>query len=66
MEVEKILDDKQIEVAMREVKSENENFIIMQAIIFPGINILWSGCFLMVFGTFFAVVRRLGQRKNGL
>jgi cytochrome c-type biogenesis protein CcmF len=65
MEVEKILDDKQIEVAMREVKSENENFIIMQAIIFPGINILWSGCFLMVFGTFFAVVRRLGQRKNG-
>lgn len=65
MEVEKILDDKQIEVAMREVKSDNENFIIMQAIIFPGINILWSGCFLMVFGTFFAVVRRLGQRKNG-
>lgn len=64
MEVEKILDDKQIEVAMREVKTDDDNFIIMQAIIFPGINILWSGCFLMVFGTFFAVVRRIRQRKN--
>jgi len=65
MEVEKILDDKQIEVAMREVKADDDNFIIMQAIIFPGINILWCGCFLMVFGSFFAVVRRIGQRRNG-
>lgn len=65
MEVEKILDDKQIEVAMREVKADSDNFIIMQAIIFPGINILWTGCFLMVFGTFFAVFRRISQRKHG-
>ncbi len=66
LEVEKILDDKQIEVAMREVQDPRaNNFIIMQAIIFPGINILWCGCFLMVFGTFFAVIKRITQRKNG-
>jgi cytochrome c-type biogenesis protein CcmF len=64
MEVEKILDDKKIEVAMREVKEDANNFIIMQAIIFPGINILWTGCFLMVFGTFFAVIRRISLIKR--
>lgn len=64
MEVEKILDDRQIEVAMREVMDPNaNNFIIMQAIIFPGINILWVGCFLMVFGTLLAVFRRITQKK---
>jgi cytochrome c-type biogenesis protein CcmF len=65
LEVEKILDDKKIEVAMSEVQDPNaNNFIIMQAIIFPGINILWCGCFMMVFGTFFAVIKRISQRRN--
>lgn len=58
--VEKILDDKKIEVAIAELKNHPRNdFIIMQAIVFPGINILWVGCFLMVFGTALAVLRRL-------
>ncbi len=65
MEIEKI-NEKDIEVAMREIKDDqSNNFIIMQAIIFPGINILWMGCFLMVFGTLFAVVRRLTKKSNG-
>ena len=37
--------------------SERE-FVIMQAIIFPGINILWIGCILMAIGTFMAVRQR--------
>jgi cytochrome c-type biogenesis protein CcmF len=37
-------------------------FIVMKAIIFPGINILWLGCIIMAIGTFFAVFTRI--RKN--
>ena len=36
----------------------DEEFIVMQAIIFPGINILWIGCILMFLGTLLAVFRR--------
>ncbi|MCB0757338.1 MAG: cytochrome c biogenesis protein CcsA [Flavobacteriales bacterium] len=42
--------------------SERE-FVIMQAIIFPGINILWIGCILMTLGSFVAVRQRV--RKKG-
>lgn len=37
--------------------SERE-FIVMQAIVFPGINILWIGCVLMFLGTLMAVRQR--------
>ncbi|MBP9161501.1 MAG: cytochrome c biogenesis protein CcsA, partial [Flavobacteriales bacterium] len=44
--------------------SERE-FVIMQAIVFPGINILWIGCILMALGTFVAVRQRVrGKRKS--
>jgi cytochrome c-type biogenesis protein CcmF len=43
--------------------SERE-FVIMQAILFPGINILWIGCILMAIGTFVAVWQRLRSVKN--
>jgi len=58
--VDKILDEKQIEFSMTELKNNPFNdFIIMKAIIFPGINILWMGCFLMVLGTALAIFRRI-------
>ncbi len=34
-------------------------FVIMQAIVFPGINVLWIGCVLMAIGTGMAVWRRV-------
>jgi cytochrome c-type biogenesis protein CcmF len=37
----------------------DREFVVMQAIIFPGINILWTGCILMALGSFMAVRRRL-------
>lgn len=43
--------------------SERE-FVIMQAIIFPGINILWIGCLLMAFGSIMAVRQRV-RAKSG-
>lgn len=38
-------------------------FVIMQAIIFPGINILWIGCVLMALGTGMAVWQRLKRMR---
>ncbi|MDQ3112473.1 MAG: cytochrome c biogenesis protein ResB, partial [Bacteroidota bacterium] len=42
--------------------SKKAEFIVMEASIFPGINILWIGCIIMVAGTFLAVRER--KRKN--
>lgn len=37
---------------------EKDDFIIMKAIIFPGINLLWAGCILMVLGSAFSAFRK--------
>ncbi len=43
--------------------SERE-FVILQAIVFPGINILWVGCILMALGTFMAVRQRVKRGRT--
>lgn len=48
-----------IVLSVAEKKTENDDFIIMQAIIFPGINILWLGCIIMVLGTVIAIINRV-------
>ena len=40
-------------------ESVRTDFIVIQAIIFPLINVLWLGCILMTLGCFMAVRRRL-------
>ncbi|MEY4593657.1 MAG: hypothetical protein RIQ47_67, partial [Bacteroidota bacterium] len=45
-------------IAVAEKKSNKKDFIILKAIIFPGINILWIGCLLMIIGTVMAVRQR--------
>ncbi len=44
-----------IEIA--EKKSNKRDFIIMKAIIFPYINLLWIGCILLIIGTWIATVK---------
>jgi cytochrome c-type biogenesis protein CcmF len=39
-------------------------FVVMQAIVFPGINILWIGCVLLFIGTLMAVRQRVRRRKE--
>lgn len=48
-----------IELLVTEKETKESEFIIMQAIIFPWINILWTGCFLMILGSIMAVYYRL-------
>lgn len=40
-----------------------QDFIIMKAIVFPYINLLWLGCVVMVMGFFISMRHRYGQRK---
>ncbi len=51
-------ENKKLEIAISEKKGNKRDFIIMKAIIFPEINILWAGCILMIIGTLITIVKR--------
>ncbi len=51
-------------VTIWEHESARTDFIVIQAIIFPLINVLWLGCILMTIGCFMAVRRRLRLNRN--
>jgi cytochrome c-type biogenesis protein CcmF len=52
-------EDSKFDIAIAEKKSNSREFIIMKAIIFPQINILWFGCLLMIIGTVTAIIKRI-------
>jgi cytochrome c-type biogenesis protein CcmF len=52
-------EDSKFDIAIAEKKSNSREFIIMKAIIFPQINILWFGCLLMIIGTITAIIKRI-------
>lgn len=47
------------DIAMQEKKANKRDFIVMQALVFPYINILWAGCIIMVIGTILAIIERI-------
>lgn len=49
----------EIEISLQEKKSNFKDYIVMQAIVFPYINILWIGCIIMGIGTLLAVWQRI-------
>jgi cytochrome c-type biogenesis protein CcmF len=49
---------------VREKKNADNDFIIMKAMIFPWINILWIGCIIMVIGTGMAVYQRIYRKAK--
>lgn len=51
------------EVSLSEKKTNSRDFIIMKALIFPGINILWIGCILMFVGTWIAIRKQISDLK---
>lgn len=61
---EKIFPDKgKIKLAVIE-REKPADFIIMKAIIFPYINLLWLGCFIMAIGFFISMAHRYGQGSS--
>ncbi|MFY9308355.1 MAG: cytochrome c biogenesis protein CcsA [Bacteroidia bacterium] len=53
-----------IEISLQEKKENVRDFIVMQAMIFPYINILWIGCIVMVIGTVLAILERIKRNRN--
>jgi cytochrome c-type biogenesis protein CcmF len=52
-----------VDISVSEKISSKKEFIVMQAIVFPYINVLWLGCIVMIIGTIMAIRQRL-QRSN--
>lgn len=48
-----------IEITMSEKLSNAKDFIVMEAYVFPYINVLWLGCLVMAIGTIIAIVERI-------
>lgn len=61
-------DEGTLEITMSEHVRNAKDFIVMEAYVFPFINVLWLGCLIMAFGTGIAIVEqvrlnRLKQQK---
>ncbi len=52
-----------IEIQMSEKVSNAKDFIVLEAYMFPYINVLWIGCLMMVFGTVIAIIERRRVNK---
>jgi len=50
-------------LVIQETPNRENDFIIMKAIVFPGINLLWLGSVLLVLGSFVAIVERIKKRN---
>ncbi len=55
-------EDGKIQISLQEKKSNVRDFIVMQAMIFPYINILWIGCIIMAIGTVLAILERIRKK----
>ena len=58
------IEGKKVKILMSQHKGNRRDFVVMQAIIFPYINILWIGCILMVIGSLMAVIQRIKTQKK--
>ncbi len=45
-------------------KRAKDDFVVMKAVEFPAINLLWTGCLVMFFGTLLAVRKRIKNQKK--
>lgn len=56
-------DNGKIDIELFEKESDNQEFIILKAIVFPFINVLWIGCIVMIIGTVIAIRERLKKSR---
>ncbi|MBA3663476.1 MAG: cytochrome c biogenesis protein CcsA [Bacteroidetes bacterium] len=56
-------DDGTIEITLSERLSNTKDFIVLEAYIFPYINLLWLGCIVMAIGTGIAIVERMRKLR---
>ncbi|MDZ4666205.1 MAG: cytochrome c biogenesis protein CcsA [Bacteroidota bacterium] len=53
-----------IEITMSERVGNSKDFIVMEAHLFPFINVLWLGCIIMALGTAIAILERIHQIRR--
>ncbi len=53
-----------LSIAVSEAKHVAKDYIVMEAIIFPYINVLWIGCLIMVLGTMLAIRQRILKSRE--
>jgi cytochrome c-type biogenesis protein CcmF len=56
-------DEGSVEITMSERVANTKDFIVMEAYIFPYINVLWLGCLVMAIGTAIAIAERIRKLK---
>jgi len=66
-EISKVESEKnQFLLYMAQEKPKKKDYIILKAIVFPYINLLWGGCIIMIIGTIIAIFNRIQQSKKVL
>jgi cytochrome c-type biogenesis protein CcmF len=53
-----------MDIVISEKKAVKKEFIIMKAIVFPGINILWTGCIIFIFGMLLTIRKRIRKLRE--
>lgn len=53
-----------VEIQMSEKVSNTKDFVVLEAYMFPFINVLWLGCLIMVIGTTIAIIERRRVNKK--
>lgn len=66
IQVQSVMPDTEEFVIGVAQQEDDGNFIIMKAIVFPYINLLWLGCLVMVVGFVLSIVRRAKENKRAL
>ncbi|PBQ31143.1 hypothetical protein CNR22_04975 [Sphingobacteriaceae bacterium] len=57
-------EDGTIEITLSEKVGNNRDFFVMEAYVFPYINVLWLGCLIMALGTGIAMLERMRKLKQ--
>ena len=58
-----IPEENKYEISVREKNRVKKDFMVMKAIQFPMINILWIGCLLFMIGSIIAMINRMQANK---
>ncbi len=57
-------DEHTMDFSVSEAKHTEKDFIVLEAVVFPYINVLWFGCLVMVLGTILSIRQRIKKRKE--
>lgn len=57
-------DTHKMDFTIAESKHNAKDFIVLEAVVFPYINVLWLGCLVMILGTVLSIRQRIKKNKE--